>query len=98
MNPPNANFNIDPSQLKLFKCENCGGKLFENVTAIGKVPRLSIASPTDVIAPIPVWRCADCGEILHSLLPRGINFNDDGDDNDNANEANPEGSGGLILG
>jgi DNA-directed RNA polymerase subunit RPC12/RpoP len=86
------NFNINPSQLKLYKCTNCEGKLFESVTAIGRVPKLSIASPNDVIVPIPIWRCVTCGEILHSLIPPGIKFDDDPVEDKKENDSKPPSS------
>jgi len=56
----------------------CGSVLFRQVVAIKEVSKLLIGAPDNVIVPIPLYRCDDCGAVLESLLPKGLNiFNEE---------------------
>lgn len=56
-------FNIKPSDLVPVECESCGGRLFREVTAVYRVPKLLVGAPKDVPQYVPIMRCDDCGHI-----------------------------------
>ena len=61
--PPNAQVNIKPEDLKDIVCENCGGKYFRQVHAFKRVSALLSSNGKEQIAPVPTFRCDDCGHI-----------------------------------
>jgi len=64
--------NLPPlSQTKEVTCSNCEGKLFDSVHIVRLVSRFLFApaQPEDVILPIPILQCINCGEILEQSLP-----------------------------
>lgn len=46
---------------KEIECSNCSGKFFKQTYVIRRVSKVIAATPSDVVIPIPVWRCDDCG-------------------------------------
>ena len=61
---PKANINVDLSDAETMICEECGNKIFIQGYVIKKIS--AIISPTgqEVIAPIQVFNCGSCGELL----------------------------------
>ena len=61
---PKANINVDLSDAETMICEECGNKVFLQGYIIKKIS--AIISPTgqEVIAPIQVFNCGSCGELL----------------------------------
>ena len=61
---PKANINVDLSDAETMICEECGNKIFLQGYVIKKIS--AIISPTgqEVIAPIQVFNCGSCGEML----------------------------------
>ena len=61
---PKANINVDLSDAETMICEECGNKIFLQGYVIKKIS--AIISPTgqEVIAPIQVFNCGSCGELL----------------------------------
>ena len=61
---PKANINVDLSDAETMICEECGNKVFLQGYVIKKIS--AIISPTgqEVIAPIQVFNCGSCGELL----------------------------------
>ena len=61
---PKANINVDLSDAETMICEECGNKVFLQGYVIKKIS--AIISPTgqEVIAPIQVFNCGSCGEML----------------------------------
>ena len=61
---PKANINVDLSDAETMICEECGNKVFLQGYIIKKIS--AIISPTrqEVIAPIQVFNCGSCGEML----------------------------------
>ena len=55
--------NLNPKDGKPVTCENCGGRYFDQVTAMIKFSKILTGSPQDTIMPIPTYRCSDCGNI-----------------------------------
>lgn len=42
-------------------CENCNCIFFKQVIILKKVSKVIAATPDDVVIPIPIYRCDDCG-------------------------------------
>lgn len=59
-----SNFNITPDQLEDIGCPECGGLFFRQVVQIKKLSKLYTGAAKDQIAPMPVFRCDDCGTPL----------------------------------
>ena len=65
MNPlPKQQVKIDLSDADTMKCQECGNSIFIQGYVIKKIS--AIVSPTgeEVIAPIQVFNCGNCGEML----------------------------------
>lgn len=63
--------NLPPlSQTTELRC-SCGCKLFDTKTMVRKVSRFlfNTALNQDVILPIPILTCSECGEILPDSVP-----------------------------
>jgi DNA-directed RNA polymerase subunit RPC12/RpoP len=61
---------IDLSQAKEITCQNCGGTIFINGNKFLKIPKISAGTPQDVLIPVEVFLCGDCGELCEELLPK----------------------------
>lgn len=61
---------IDLSQAKEITCQNCNGSIFINGNKFLKVPKIAAGTPQDVLIPVEVFLCGDCGEICQELLPK----------------------------
>ena len=61
--PPTAQVNLKPKDLKDIVCENCGGKYFRQVNAFKRVAALVSPTGKEQIVPVPCFRCDDCGHI-----------------------------------
>jgi len=64
--------NIDPTKLPTVKCENCDGIFFTEVTLFKEVPAVKSPNGQKSMLPIPVVRCADCGNVSERFLPKEI--------------------------
>ena len=67
---------MEPSQLnQLLKdskgqeCPNCGSKFFKTVFLMRTVSKFLTQTPQDMVVPIPVWRCDDCGTPMERMDP-----------------------------
>jgi DNA-directed RNA polymerase subunit RPC12/RpoP len=61
---------IDLSQAKEITCQNCNGSIFINGNKFLKIPKIAAGTPQDVLIPVEVFLCGDCGEICEELLPK----------------------------
>ena len=61
---------IDLSQAKEITCQNCNGSIFINGNKFLKVPKIAAGTPQDILIPVEVFLCGDCGEICEELLPK----------------------------
>ena len=61
---------IDLSHAKEITCQNCGGTIFINGNKFLKIPKISAGTPQDVLIPVEVFLCGDCGELCEELLPK----------------------------
>jgi len=61
---PQANVKIDLKDADTMKCQECGNSIFIQGYVIKKIS--AIVSPTgkEVIAPVQVFNCGNCGEML----------------------------------
>jgi len=61
---PKANVKVDLSEADTMKCQSCENPIFIQGYIIKKIS--AIVSPTgkEVIAPIQVFNCGNCGEML----------------------------------
>jgi len=50
-------------------CKNCGSKFFTQAFAFRRLPKLITGTPKDQLVPMPVFKCADCGEPISDMLP-----------------------------
>jgi hypothetical protein len=62
--------NIDFSDLKDVKCDECDAAHFEQVYLLKRVPALLSPSGVSTLAPAQVFRCAGCGHINEELMPK----------------------------
>ncbi len=61
---------LDLSQAKEITCQNCNGTIFLPANKFLKIPKISAGTPQDVLIPVEVYLCGDCGEICEELLPK----------------------------
>ena len=61
---PKAQVNVDLSDAETMSCGKCDNKIFIQGYVIKKIS--AIISPTgqEVIAPVQVFNCGNCGELL----------------------------------
>ena len=78
MNNNEIKININPNDIQNVECENCGGVFFKQVVMLKRVPKLAVGAEQDVLAPIVVWRCDDCGSINEEFVPKSIKNNGNG--------------------
>ena len=69
---PKKQVQFDLKDAETMKCANCGNKIFIQGYVVKKIS--AILSPTgqEVIAPVQVFNCGNCGEIL----PLGDDINE----------------------
>ncbi len=67
---------MEPNQLnqllkdsKGYECVSCGSKFFKNVFLMRSVSKFLTQTPQDMVIPIPVWRCDDCGTPMEKMDP-----------------------------
>ena len=63
---------VNLSNSTAIACKECGGKIFVEGTIIRKISKLLTGAPQDMIIPIPIYLCGDCGEVIDELLPDEI--------------------------
>lgn len=52
---------------KPYSCETCGGMYFKQVTTIRVISKVFTGGATDSLAPLPMFRCDDCGAPVQKL-------------------------------
>lgn len=50
------------------KCDSCGSSNFINIYKIRKISGLMSGSGRDMVVPVPVYACADCGHVNEKFL------------------------------
>jgi DNA-directed RNA polymerase subunit RPC12/RpoP len=61
---------IDLSQAKEITCQNCNGSIFLPANKFLTVPKIAAGTPQDLLIPVEVYVCGDCGELCEELLPK----------------------------
>lgn len=67
--PIQQKVNIDISQAESVKCSDCNSDQFEMKYLIKKVSALLSPTGDEVVIPIQVFACANCGLIPEDFLP-----------------------------
>lgn len=57
-------------QATFISCGNCGSQVLQSLSVYMKFSKILAGTPDDVIQPIPVVVCSDCGTIVEELLPK----------------------------
>ena len=70
--PPQAQMQLDPTKLPTVHCENCDSIFFEEVTMFKEVPAVQSPNGQKSMLPIPVVRCAECGNVSERFLPKEL--------------------------
>lgn len=71
---------ISINEAKSYTCKKCGSELFEQVVMIKKISKILTGAPEDQKLSIPIFRCADCKEILEDMIPEGLTLKDQNND------------------
>ena len=61
---------IDISKAQEINCQNCNGSIFLPANKFLKIPKIAAGTPQDVLIPVEVYLCGDCGELCEELLPK----------------------------
>jgi hypothetical protein len=67
--PIQQKVNIDLSQADAMKCAECGCERFQMQYLIRKVSALLSPTGDEVIIPVQIFSCANCGIIPEDFLP-----------------------------
>lgn len=60
---------IDLGKSTPIVCAHCGYDVFIDGSKFRKISKLITGTPQDVVVPIEVMMCGNCGEICEELLP-----------------------------
>ena len=63
---------VDLSSSTPLTCPNCGDDTFLPAIKMRKISKLLTGTPQDMILPIDVFLCANCGELNTELLPEQV--------------------------
>ena len=61
---PKAQVNVDLSDAETMSCGKCDNKIFIQGYVIKKISAIMSPTGQEVIAPVQVFNCGNCGEIL----------------------------------
>lgn len=64
---------IDLSDSTSIECSHCNGVFLTQTFVARKWSRVLTGTPQDHVDLVPVFRCADCGEIFKEFFPQGMN-------------------------
>lgn len=69
---------VSIKQSKPVDCATCGYDIYVNAVHLRKIPKVIVGSPQDVLIPVEVFMCGNCGEVNKELLPAEVKpfFND----------------------
>ena len=70
--PPQAQMKLDTTKLPTVSCENCDSIFWEEVTMFKEVPAVQSPNGQKSMLPIPVVRCAECGNVSEKFLPKEL--------------------------
>ena len=63
---------IDLGKSKPIVCGSCGDDVFVTAGKFRKISKLITGTPQDVVVPIDVMLCSNCGEICEELMPEQL--------------------------
>jgi len=69
--PPQQQMQVDVSQSTPMKCE-CGHDVFIPGTKFRKISKLLTGTPQDMLIPVEVYLCGECGQINKELYPKEL--------------------------
>tara|TARA_B100001057_G_scaffold135294_1_gene134752 strand:- start:396 stop:668 length:273 start_codon:yes stop_codon:yes gene_type:complete len=69
---PQPQIKLDPTKLPTVHCENCNSIFWEEVTMFKEVPAVQSPNGQKSMMPIPVVRCAECGDVSEKFLPKEL--------------------------
>lgn len=59
---------VDPMKYPAYKCDKCGGIIFEQAVTFRTIPGLVVgAGGEDINYPIPVYICKNCGVMMKEV-------------------------------
>jgi len=67
---------VDIRQSKPLKCD-CGHDVFIGGTKFRKISKILTGTPQDMLIPIEVFVCGNCGEINKELYPKELQLLDE---------------------
>ena len=63
---------VSIKQSKAVECQECGYDIYVNAVHLRKIPKIVVGSPQDVLIPVEVFLCGNCGEVNQELLPAEV--------------------------
>lgn len=63
---------IDLKLANTISCESCDSKVFTQVCVLKFVPKIMVGAPNDIIAPVVLYQCTNCKEIIKELIPASV--------------------------
>ena len=69
---PKTQVQVDLKDAETMKCANCGNSIFIQGYIVKKISAIMSPTGQEVIAPVQVFNCGSCGE----LLPLGDDINE----------------------
>jgi len=78
---PGAQMNVDVSNAETLKCEECGNILWIQSFIVKRIPALMSPSGKEMLAPIEVFSCGNCGAI-NPMMKKAVEENIPENDND----------------
>lgn len=63
---------VSVKQSKSVECKECQHDIYVQAVHLRKIPKIIVGSPQDVLIPIDVFLCANCGTLNTELLPQEI--------------------------
>lgn len=93
--PPQAQLNINPSQLEDVQCEKCTNFTFNTVSLIKRLSPLQSPTSREAFVPVQVFACAACGHVNDRFIA-GLNGWFQTKPDSAAPEAPAENSDGIV--
>ena len=69
---PQTRVTITPDQLIPVICESCKGEIFTQGFMLRELPALLSPTGESKLAPVPVFICLNCKEVLQTALPEAL--------------------------
>ena len=70
--PPVQQPKIDITKSKAMVCEKCGYDVFIPGSKFRTISKIVTGTPQDVIIPIEVFLCGECGTVNESFIPQEL--------------------------